>query len=75
MHVIIVLKNRNKNKRKEKETGREVAAFENKTYLETLRRIQLVGDPKTPVRCNKLHNEAWKSFGKESTKTTAMKVN
>jgi hypothetical protein len=50
---------------KSEENGEEIAAFESKkTYLETLRGFELVGDHKTDLDAIKLHIETWKSFGK-----------
>lgn len=50
---------------KTEENGDEVAAFDKKkTYLETLREFQLVGDHKTDLDAIKLHIETWKGFGR-----------
>ncbi|RTY74663.1 MULTISPECIES: DUF349 domain-containing protein [unclassified Flavobacterium] len=50
---------------KNEENGEEVAAFDaKKTYLETLREFQLIGDHKTDLDSIKLHIETWKNFGK-----------
>ena len=50
---------------KTEENPEEIQAFENKkTYLETLRTFELVGDHKTDLDAIKLHIENWKGFGK-----------
>ena len=50
---------------KTEENGDEVAAFDKKkTYLETLREFQLVGDHKTDLDAIKIHIETWKGFGR-----------
>jgi hypothetical protein len=43
----------------------EIEAFDNKkTYLESLKEFELVGDHKTDLDAIKKHIETWKSFGK-----------
>jgi hypothetical protein len=50
---------------KNEENSEEVEAFDKKkTYLETLRAFQLIGDHKTDLDAIKLHIETWKSFGR-----------
>ena len=53
-----------KNNKKEEDPA-EVAAFENKkSYLETLRGFELIGDHKTDLDGIKSHIEAWKNLGR-----------
>ncbi len=50
---------------KTEENPEEVAAFENKkTYLETLRGFELIGEHRADLDAIKLHIENWKNFGK-----------
>lgn len=50
---------------KTESSSEEVEAFENKkTYLETLKSFELIGDHKTDLEAIKAHIESWKSFGK-----------
>ena len=50
---------------KNDENSDEIESFDKKkSYLETLREFQLVGEHKTDLDAIKLHIETWKSFGK-----------
>ena len=50
---------------KDEHSVEEIESFDKKkSYLETLREYQLIGDHKTDLDAIKLHIETWKNFGK-----------
>ena len=50
---------------KSEENAEEIAAFESKkTYLETIKGFELIGEHKADLDAIKSHIETWKSFGK-----------